>query len=80
MTFTDARAAAVTFLEAVRAGDDAAVELAVRLADQVLDASAGRLALSVLEGGPLSITRAVRLAEHVLAAEAPTGASKRGAS
>jgi len=80
VTFADSRTRAVAFLEAVRSGDDAAVELAARLAEQVLDASAARLALSVLEGGPLSITRAVRLAEHVLAGDAPTVASKRGAS
>jgi hypothetical protein len=58
---------AVEFLAAVRAGDDAAADLALRLAERVIDASAARLALSVLEGGPLSITRAIRLAEHVLA-------------
>jgi hypothetical protein len=62
----DARAQALEFLTAVRAGDDRAVDLAVRLADLVLDMSGARLALEVLEGGSLSITRAIRLAERVL--------------
>jgi hypothetical protein len=59
-------AIAVEFLEAVRAGDDRAVDLAARLAETVLDTSAAYLAMSVTEGGPLAITRAIRLAEHVL--------------
>ncbi len=57
---------AVAFLEAVSAGDDRAVELAASLAEHTLEESGARLALSVLDGGPLSITRAIRLAEHVL--------------
>jgi hypothetical protein len=73
---------AFEFLAAVRGGDDRAVDLAARLAEGVLEASAARLALSVLEGGPLSITRAIRLAEHVLAAvtspEAAEPARERG--
>jgi len=69
---------ALEFLTAVRAGDDRAVELAECLARVVLDASPARLALSVLEGGPLSVTRAIRLAEHVLSL--PTLAAREGAS
>jgi len=36
------------------------------LADAVLEVSGARLAQSVLDGGPLTITRAIRLAELVL--------------
>jgi len=78
----EVRASAVEFLLAVRAGDDVALELATRLAETLLEASGARLALQVLEGGALSVTRAIRLAEHVLAAvaadegvEATAGAS-----
>lgn len=54
-------------LLAVAAGDDGAVALACALADAVLEASGAKLAQSVLDGGPLAITRAIRLAELVLA-------------
>jgi hypothetical protein len=54
------------FLRAVGAGDDRAAELAADLANAVLEASGARLALSVLEGGALTVTRAIRLAEKVL--------------
>jgi hypothetical protein len=40
--------------------------MAARLAELVLNASGARLALDVLEGGPLTVTRAIRLAEQVL--------------
>ncbi len=60
-------ALAESFLRAVAAGDDGAVALALALADSVLDASGVKLAQSVLEGGPLALTRAIRLAELVLA-------------
>src|SRR5579884_609182 len=62
---------AVAFLNAVRAGDDVAVDLVSRLAEAVLDETGARLATTVLEGGPLSIMRAIRLAEHVLSARDP---------
>jgi hypothetical protein len=54
-------------LRAVAVGDDGAVALAIALADAVLDASGVKVAQSVLEGGPLTLTRAIRLAELVLA-------------
>jgi hypothetical protein len=57
---------AAEFLRAVAAGDDAAVELATAFADAVLEASGAKLAQSVLDGGPLTITRAIRLAELVV--------------
>jgi hypothetical protein len=63
---SDLPSSAVAFLRAVSAGDDRAVDLAAKLADCLLDESGTRLALSVLEGGPLSLTRAIRLAERVL--------------
>jgi hypothetical protein len=66
------------FLTAVGAGDDRAAQLAMALADAVLDASGARLAVSVLEGGPLIITRAIRLAEDVLSRRG--NAAKAGAS
>jgi hypothetical protein len=66
----DLYARAVGFLEAVSAAEDRAVELAAGLGDVVLDASGARLALAVLEGGPLTITRAVRLARRVMLAQA----------
>jgi len=62
----DPGALATAFLRAVAAGDDGAVPLAVALADSVLDASGVKVAQSVLEGGPLALTRAIRLAELVL--------------
>jgi hypothetical protein len=40
----------------------------MRLAEDVLNASGARLALEVLEGGTFAVTRAIRLAERVLAA------------
>jgi len=57
---------AEAFLCALAAGDDGAVSLAMALADSVLDASGVKVAQSVLEGGPLTLTRAIRLAELVL--------------
>jgi hypothetical protein len=74
---------AVEFLRAVGAGDDRAVDLAARLAESLLEETGARLALSVLEGGPLAITRAIRLAEHVLRFVSATGvqpAASGGAS
>ena len=65
-TFADASARAIALLRAVRAGDDCAVRLAAELAELVLTVSGARLALEVLERGPFTITRAIRLAEHVL--------------
>jgi len=59
-------AIAEAFLRAVASGDDGAVSLAIALADAVLDASGAKLAQSVLDGGPLTVTRAIRLAELVL--------------
>lgn len=56
---------AEAFLRAVAAGDDGSLELATALADAVLDANGAKLAQSVLEGGPLTIARAIRLAELV---------------
>jgi hypothetical protein len=79
-TVVDIDALAIEFLTAVRSGDDRAVGLASRLAEVVLDASSGRLALTVLEGGALTITRAIRLAEHVLSVSAPTEPRREGAS
>jgi hypothetical protein len=60
-------ALAEALLRAVAVGDDGAVALAIALADAVLDASGVKVAQSVLEGGPLTLTRAIRLAELVLA-------------
>jgi hypothetical protein len=79
-TVVDIDALAIEFLTAVRSGDDRAVGLASRLAEVVLDASSARLALTVLEGGALTITRAIRLAEHVLSVSAPTEPRREGAS
>jgi hypothetical protein len=62
----------------VRVGDDRAVDLAARLAELVLNASGAQLALAVLEGGPLIVTRAIRLAEHVLSSR--TRAAREDAS
>jgi hypothetical protein len=62
----DPGALAEAFLRAVAVGDDGAVSLATALADAVLEASGAKLAQSVLDGGPLTITRAIRLAELVL--------------
>lgn len=59
-------AVAEEFLRAVATGDDEAVTLATALAEAVLDASGAKLAQSVLDGGPMSIPRAIRLAEVVL--------------
>jgi hypothetical protein len=75
-------AAAVEFLTAVRAGEDRAVDLAERLANAVLDASGARLALEVLQGGPLTVTRAIRLAEQLLAGgeRLTTGVTRKSAS
>ena len=42
------------------------MSLATALADAVLEASGAKLAQSVLDGGPLTVTRAIRLAELVL--------------
>jgi hypothetical protein len=68
------------FLAAVSAGEDRAAELAIALANAVLDASGAKLAQGVLEGGPLSITRAIRLAEVVLSAAAPGVGCRAGAA
>lgn len=57
---------AEAFLRAVATGDDGAVPLAIAVADSVLAASGVKLAQSVLEGGPLTLTRAIRLAELIL--------------
>jgi hypothetical protein len=59
-------AVAEKFLRAVATGEDEAVTLATALAEAFLDASGAKLAQSVLDGGPLTITRAIRLAELVL--------------
>ena len=75
----DLRSAAVAFLSAVRSGDDRAVDLAARLAKLVLGAEAVKLAQGVLEGGSLVVTRAIRLAEHVLS-EAAAGRAGECAS
>jgi hypothetical protein len=58
------------FLAAVGVGEDRAAELAVALANAVLNASGVKLAQSVLEGGAFTITRAIRLAELVLSVAA----------
>jgi hypothetical protein len=58
--------AAAELLEATARGEDRAGVLAFDLARRVLDELGGALASSVLEGGPLTIVRAVRLAELVL--------------
>jgi hypothetical protein len=63
-------ALADAFLRAVSAGDDRATDLAAALAQAVVDASGVTLALGVLEGGPLALTRAIRLAEQVLSRHA----------
>ena len=76
----EGRAAAVAFLSAARAGEDRAVDLAVPLAQLVLGAEPVQLAQGVLEGGPLVVTRAVRLAEHILAETAPGVRAREGAS
>jgi hypothetical protein len=76
--FADLHGSAVEFLEAVSVGDDGAVALAARLAEQLLDHTSARLALAVLEGGPLAITRAIRLAEHVVKVLAPAPGGERG--
>ena len=70
-------ALAEAFLRAVAAGHDEAVPLATALANSVLDARGVKVAQSVLEGGPLTLTRAIRLAELVLTGRAP--AAKAGA-
>jgi hypothetical protein len=49
----DLSACALEFLQAVGAGEDRAVELAATLATRLLEETGARLALSVLEGGPL---------------------------
>ncbi|HEY4016044.1 MAG TPA: hypothetical protein VGM06_22065 [Polyangiaceae bacterium] len=67
-----ATALADDLLTAVGAGEDQAAELAVALANAVLDESGVKLANAVLEGGPLTITRAIRLAEVVLTSRAPS--------
>lgn len=69
----DPGALAEAFVRAVAEGDDGALELATALADAVLDASGAKLAQSVLEGGPLTITRAIRLAEFVLTSRSADG-------
>jgi hypothetical protein len=55
------------------AGDDEAVPLAIELAHAVLDASEAKIAQSVLDGGPLTLTRAIRLAELVLTGRSAAG-------
>lgn len=66
-------ALAEAFLRAVAAGDDTAVPLATALADAVLEATGAKLAQSVLDAGPLTVTRAIRLAELVLTAHGRGG-------
>ena len=61
------------FLRAVASDDDRAVSLAVALADAVLDATGAKLAQSVLDGGPMTVTRAIRLAELVLTRRGAAG-------
>jgi hypothetical protein len=68
----DPSAMAAAFVRAVAVGDDGAVALATALADAILEATGAKLALSVLDGGPLTITRAIRLAELVLALRGAT--------
>ncbi|MFZ5894787.1 MAG: hypothetical protein ACOY0T_27235 [Myxococcota bacterium] len=60
-------------MRAVAAGEDGAVALATALAEAVLEGTGAKLALSVLDGGPLTITRAIRLAELVLAVRGTAG-------
>lgn len=67
------RALAEAFLRAVAAGDDGAVALAAALAESVLGAGEVKAAQSVLEGGPLAVTRAIRLAELILAGRSQAG-------
>lgn len=67
------RALAKAFLRAVAAGDDGAVLLAAALAESVLGANEVKAAQSVLEGGPLAVTRAIRLAELILAGRSQAG-------
>jgi hypothetical protein len=74
----DPCAIASDLLTAVRDGDDRAAEVAKDLAYAVLAAGTSRLARSVLEGGPLTITRAIRLAEEALSR--PHRARRSGAS
>ena len=62
----DVSATAEAFVGAVAAGDDGALKLATALAEAVLEGTGAKLAQSVLDGGPLTITRAIRLAELVL--------------
>jgi hypothetical protein len=62
---------AEAFLCAVAAGDDQAVAFATALAGAVLETPVVKLAHSVLEGGPLTVTCAIRLAELVLASRSP---------
>lgn len=69
----EARALAEAFLRAVAAGDDGAVALAAALAESVLGAGEVKAAQSVLEGGPLAVTRAIRLAELILAGRSQAG-------
>ncbi|MGH7436093.1 MAG: hypothetical protein ACRENE_10510 [Polyangiaceae bacterium] len=68
--------AAAELLEATAGGEDRAGELAFELARRVLDELGGSLASSVLEGGPLTIVRAVRLADLVLRLKASATAEK----
>jgi hypothetical protein len=68
--------AAAETLEATARGEDRAGELAFELARRVLDELGGTLAASVLEGGPLTIVRAVRLAELVLRLKASAAPEK----
>ncbi len=70
---------ATALLRATAEGDgERAAELAAELARAVLDAPATVLARQILEGGPLAITRALRLADAVLATESVATSPKAG--
>lgn len=74
---------AVALLQAARAGEDRSLELANALAAEVLAHPAVALAFEVLAGGPLTIARAIRLAELVLAGhreQCPASSNAEGAS
>ena len=69
-TWSNARELAELFLRACAAGapcDD----LAIALAESVLENAAVKLALDVLDGGEFRYARATELAERVLSSDAP---------
>lgn len=75
-----ARIAAVAdvFLRACALGAPCG-ELAVALANAVIDASGARVAVEILDGGEFAVARAIELAKRIIEPDAPTAIDVIGA-